>query len=90
MGGNAVKRLIAISLLAVALAVPGIAPADDCEYDESQSHPLRIAAYLVHPIGVALKWAVAWPIHYVVSRPGADVVFGHRPHDDYAFDEDYL
>ena len=46
------------------------------EYDDSESHPLRVAAYLVHPIGVALEWAIFRPFHYLVSLPGADVVFG--------------
>jgi len=84
------KRILAVSLLALALALPAMASADDCKYDDSQSHPLRILAYLVHPIGYALEWAIARPIHYVVSREGADIVFGHTPHDDYSFDEDYL
>jgi hypothetical protein len=97
MGGFAVKRLLAASFLAVLLAAPVVvvaAPAPeprvDCEYDDSQSHPLRIAAYAVHPVGVALKYLVAWPIHWVVSRPSLEGVFGHTPHEDYAFDEDYL
>lgn len=91
------KKLLAASLLAaflvapgVALAAPGAVPRSDCEYDDSQSHPLRIAAYAVHPVGVALKYLVAWPIHWVVSRPSLEEVFGHTPHEDYAFDEDYL
>ena len=81
------KRLIVAALLAVALAAPGLAPADTCDYDESQSHPLRIAAYFLYPVGVATKWLVAWPIHYVVSRPSLETVFGHTEHD-YAFDEE--
>jgi len=83
-----VKRLILASLLAVALAGPALASSDTCDYDESQSHPLRIVAYFLYPAGVATKWLVAWPIHYVVSRPSLEAVFGHTQHD-YAFDEEY-
>ena len=83
------KRLLAVLLVVVALAAPGIAPAATCEYDDSQSHPLRIAAYLVYPVGLLVQSLVAWPIHYVVSQPTLEPVFGHRPHHD-AFEEDYF
>ncbi len=49
-------------------------------YDDSQSHPLRIAAYAVNPIGYALEWLVARPIHALVSQPELQKVFGHKPH----------
>lgn len=54
----------------------------DDEFDETQTHPLRIVAYLVHPAGFALEWLLFRPFHYVVSRPGLDKVFGHRPHGE--------
>lgn len=54
----------------------------DDEFDETQTHPLRVAAYLVHPVGFALEWMLFRPFHYVVSRPGLDKVFGHRPHGE--------
>lgn len=51
------------------------------EYDESQSHPLRITAYVVHPFGVALEWLVTRPFHALVSAtPATEYVFGHRDH----------
>lgn len=51
------------------------------EYDDSQSHPLRITAYVVHPVGLALEWLVARPIHLLVSAaPATEYVFGHRSH----------
>jgi hypothetical protein len=50
------------------------------EYDDSQSHPLRIAAYLVHPVGYVLEQVIFRPFHYLVSQNGADDVFGHTPH----------
>ena len=53
-------------------------------YDESESHPLRLIAYFVHPIGFAAEWLIARPIHYVVSQPYAADVFGYRPEVDEA------
>jgi hypothetical protein len=73
---------LAVAVLALHLSF-GAARADsDDEFDETQTHPLRIAAYLVHPVGFALEWVLLRPFHYVVSRPGLDKVFGHRPHGE--------
>ena len=48
---------------------------------DSQSHPLQLAAYALHPVGFALEWLVMRPIHFVVSQPKLDPVFGHVPHE---------
>jgi outer membrane protein OmpA-like peptidoglycan-associated protein len=65
---------------------PGRALAGD-EYDDSQSHPLRVTAYLMHPAGVAIEWLLARPFHWLVSAtPTQEYIFGHRPHPP-MFDE---
>ena len=83
------KRALAVFLVLAALATPAAAVAGGDAYDDMQSHPLRIAAYLLYPVGLLTKWTVAWPIHYVVSQPGLEKVFGHYPHTEYAYDEGY-
>lgn len=51
------------------------------EYDDSQSHPLRVLAYIVHPVGVLAEWVLARPFHFLVSAtPELEYIFGHRPH----------
>jgi len=50
------------------------------EYDESQSNPLRVVAYVAHPFGVLLEWLAARPFHAIVSAKDLDYAFGHRPH----------
>lgn len=74
------RATIALLVLLVTLGGTGSALAVPDEYDDSQSHPLRVAAYLVHPVGVGLEWLIFRPFHWVVSREGADRVFGHWPH----------
>lgn len=77
------KRFIAAGILALVLAwsaAPAAAVPDD--YDDMQSHPLRVAAYLVYPIGFTAEWLVFRPFHYVVSRPYLDAFFGHRAHEE--------
>ena len=81
--GSDMKRS-QISLVAVVLWLtigvkPGLAAPD--EYDDSQSNPFRVAAYLLHPIGWLTEWIVFRPFHFLVSatRP-QEAFFGHQPH----------
>ena len=65
------KRFIAALLVTMVLTLPAaplFAVPDD--YDDMQSHPLRVAAYLIYPVGYTLEWLVFRPFHYVVSGPG--------------------
>jgi len=48
-------------------------------YDDSQSHPLQIAAYAINPVGYALEWLVTRPIHALVSQPELQPIFGYKP-----------
>lgn len=58
---------------------PSIAAPD--EYDDSQSNPFRIAAYLLYPAGFILEWTVFRPFHFLVSSTEpAEAFFGHQPH----------
>lgn len=74
-------------MVAVAVALLGSAQlsfaggADD--YDDSQAHPLRLAAYIVHPIGWTLEWLVTRPFHELVAQPDLGPIFGHTSHEYY-------
>jgi hypothetical protein len=75
------KRALAAGILAFVLMVgahPAAAAPDN--YDDTQSHPLRIAAYLLHPVGFTAEWLIFRPFHYLVSRPSLAPVFGHKRH----------
>jgi hypothetical protein len=56
--------------------------ADDC-YRDDESHPFRVLAYALNPVGVALEWAIFRPIHWAVSRPSTAPIFGHACEYDY-------
>jgi len=77
------KRIMAI-LLFVGIASLGSASsalADD--YEDGQANPFRMLAYLVNPVGIALEWVVARPLHAVVDANNATrYIFGHTPHSD--------
>ena len=76
-----------MTVAAVAVALFGSAQlsfaggADD--YDDSQSHPLRLAAYILHPIGYTLEWLVTRPFHELVAQPDLAPIFGHTSHEYY-------
>jgi outer membrane protein OmpA-like peptidoglycan-associated protein len=58
---------------------PSIAAPD--EYDDSQSNPFRVAAYLLYPAGFITEWLVFRPFHFLVSaNEPLEAFFGHRPH----------
>jgi len=68
----------ALLFLALAAAMPGDARANDHDARRA-AHPARIAAYLLHPVGVALDWLLVRPAHWVVEREPFRTIFGHEP-----------
>ena len=70
------KALVAGIALAI-MTVASVATAD--RYTRATNdNPLRIVRYVVHPVGMALEYTVMRPIHWVVSQPNLDVLFGHK------------
>lgn len=75
------RLLLGLTLAVWMVGMPATTNAHDA-YDDSQAHPLRLAAYAVHPVGFALEWLVTRPIHFLVSQPRLERVFGHTPHEN--------
>jgi len=74
-------RILLLALALGGILTPRLARAEWDEYDDSQSHPLRIAAYLLHPAGWLTEWLVFRPFHFIVSASKPqEAFFGHRPH----------
>ncbi|MBI3327333.1 MAG: OmpA family protein [Nitrospinae bacterium] len=70
-----------ISALVILVFSVQLGLAEQDEYDESQSHPLRIIAYFLHPVGRLLEWTFTRPLHAVASSsPELEYLSGHRPH----------
>ena len=71
--------------IAAALAVLPLcsAAARADEYDPQRAgHPVRIIAYVAHPVGVILDVLIFRPAHWIGSLPGLDEFFGHERYDD--------
>jgi hypothetical protein len=80
------KSLIGAMVIAAAIVIgSGAARAMEGvsdEYDDNIMHPLRLAYYVVHPVGYAADWLVGRPFHYLISRPYLDKFFGYQRHDE--------
>jgi hypothetical protein len=76
------KRLLVALMIAALVFVPFQINAAQDEYDDSQSNPLRILAYVIYPAAYLVEWVIFRPFHALVSIKGLDKVFGHTPHDD--------
>ncbi len=68
----------------VALLAAPAAAIDD--YDDSQSNPLRLLAYALHPVGFLTEWLITQPIHRLVAQEDLEPVFGHVPHKGYDYE----
>ena len=72
------NKLMGVLFALALLLIPAISQAHDYDRDDSD-YPLRYVAYVVHPFGIAAEYAVLRPIHWLVSRPNLDILFGHEP-----------
>ena len=76
------RRALRAAVLALAFAVlaPQLALADEYESDRA-GHPLRIVAYIVHPVGVAIDYLIMRPAHWLGSHEPLRTIFGHEEED---------
>jgi hypothetical protein len=81
---NRPRRSWARRSFAAAAALAVLAPAVRAdEYDPQKAgHPVRIIAYVAHPVGVILDVLIFRPAHWIGSLPGLDEFFGHERYDD--------
>ena len=66
-------------LLLISLALATAAPAVADSYDEHQAgHPLRIAAYLLYPVGALIDILIMRPAHWLISQEPFKGAVGHK------------
>ena len=72
-GRRSAATLVLLSAL-LATATPALAD----HYESMKAgHPLRVTAYVLHPIGVMLDTLIFRPAHWVVSHDTLRILFGH-------------
>src|SRR2546430_2436746 len=73
------KNVVTVGLGVVLLA--GLAQAGYDDYDDyTDSHPLRLIAYVLHPVGYTIEWLALRPFHALVTQPELQPVFGTDPY----------
>jgi len=66
-------------VVAVLALLAGATPAAAEDYDSKRSgHPLRILAYVVHPVGVILDWLIFRPAHWIGSHEPIKTLVGQE------------
>ena len=80
------RKKLALLWLVAALTVCFAPAASAHQYDRDNSDMwLRYVAYALHPVGIALEYGVTRPIHWVVSQPHLNIVFGHKVTEDVSY-----
>jgi len=75
------RKWSAALLLAAALAVTAAGTAHADEYDAKKAgHPVRIAAYVLHPVGVMLDYLIFRPAHWIGHHEPIRTLVGHERH----------
>ena len=76
------RRSIAACLVSLMLLGTAVPAAADEYSPQWAAHPVRILAYAVHPIGVALDLLIVRPAHWVVTQNrGLSRLFGHEKYE---------
>jgi hypothetical protein len=73
------KNLLMVGLGILLLAGSARAGYDDYD-DYTDSHPLRLIAYVFHPIGYTIEWLALRPIHALATQPELQPIFGTDPY----------
>ncbi len=72
------RRLLLALVLSAALALTPLTAGADPHDSEESGHPVRIAAYVLHPIGVLLDTLIMRPAHWLVHQGPLMTLFGHE------------
>jgi hypothetical protein len=73
------RKPAVLAAVALAAALGAAAPASADEYDPQEAgHPLRVLAYVLHPVGVALDYLIFRPAHWVGHHEPMHTIFGHE------------
>jgi len=70
--------LLAVTLPILLVGIPAFANDTDDDYDPNETgHPLRIAAYVLHPVGVILDTLIFRPMHWLGTHEPIKTLVGN-------------
>ena len=71
------KLVLILTLAAAFMVLSSVATADDYERGEDDC-PIRILAYVVHPVGMLAEYTITRPVHWVTKQIHLNKVFGNK------------
>jgi hypothetical protein len=79
LGRRARRVLLGLMLLpSLLVGLPALGAGDSDEYDPEESgHPLRVAAYLLHPFGVLLDTLIFRPAYWLGTKEPIKTLVGN-------------
>lgn len=73
------KRWAAIILASILMLTSTASLGRASEHDSTMAgHPLRIVAYVLHPVGVVLDYLIFRPAHWIASHEPIQTLVGHE------------
>lgn len=76
---RAIGPRIATVILLVSLGLATASPALADPYDKERAgHPLRVAAYVLYPIGALIDILIMRPAHWLISQEPFKGAVGHK------------
>ena len=76
--GRAALAAALVAVLAAPLALA--AEGDEAYYPLESGHPVRVAAYALHPVGVILDWLIFRPAWWLGQHEPLRTLFGRETH----------
>ena len=72
-------RQVAAIVLLVTMSIAAASPAFADRYDKKRAgHPLRIAAYVLYPVGALIDVLLVRPAHWLISQEPFKSAVGHE------------
>jgi hypothetical protein len=72
-----IHKGLLIGLLMAALGAAPSPAAADSHDPQNSGHPIRVAAYILHPVGVVIDTLIFRPAHWLVNHEPWMSLFGH-------------
>ena len=79
MGACALKTLCLLAVAGIVTFTVAAVDAEADRYDPKKAgNPIRISAYILHPVGVLLDYGLMRPCFWVVQREPFSTIFGYQ------------
>ena len=80
LGAWALRTLCLVAVAGILTFTATMGEAEAERYDPKKAgNPIRISAYILHPVGVLIDYGLMRPCFWVVQREPFSTIFGYEP-----------